>query len=160
MPDAEGRLLSEQGGSTVEASTSEVLWAWGFLVILLVMLLCIVCVCCGIFARLCGIGGWIFVCFTRAGAVPVHRLRELREAAKRKPKVAPAAKPAAKPAPRPSAAVAPVATPAKPSRVTSDVERADLCAGFACCGLGAWCGLAPAAGASGGSSPCRAAATT
>ena len=60
LPDmflmAEGRMLEEVQGSTTEATVTEQLWAWAFLIVLLVMLLCIVCVCCGIFARLCGLG--------------------------------------------------------------------------------------------------------
>ena len=139
----EGRLLTEATpqGSTAEATTGEMLWAWAFLVILLVMLLCIVCVCCGIFARLCGIGGWVFGCFTRALESGYRSTcgRCCGQRPKRKAgvKLAPAP-----PAPRPSVAVVPMGIPVeRESRITTDRERAELCAGFACCGLGAWCGF-------------------
>lgn len=149
--DRDGRLLTEATpqGSTAEATTSEVLWAWAFLVILLVMLLCIVCVCCGIFARLCGIGGWVFGCFTRAlesgfrstcGRCCGQRPKR-KAGVKLAPKAAPAPAPRP-PAPRPSVAVVPMGIPIeRESRITTDRERAELCAGFACCGLGAWCGF-------------------
>ena len=165
MPeDGAGRLLTEATpqGSTAEATTSEVLWAWAFLIILLVMLLCIVCVCCGIFARLCGIGGWVFGCFTRAlesgFRSTCSRLRSAAEAQARRPAPKPAPTPKPQPAARPSVAVVPMGIPIeRESRITTDRERADLCAGFACCGFGAWCGLE--AGAASGRGRATAATT-
>ena len=148
LPDmflmTEGRMLDEEDvqGSTTEATVTEQIWAWAFLIILLVMLLCIVCVCCGIFARLCGLGGQIFKCLgdsfdsclriTCGSCCGGKKKATTRVATPKVAQVRPVLPP---PQPRP---VAPV--PLQTARTTTEEERTEMCASFACCGLGGFCG--------------------
>ena len=157
LPDmflmAEGRMLADEEevqGSTTEASVTEQIWAWAFLIILLVMLLCIVCVCCGIFARLCGLGGQIFACLGRSFESCLNTVcggccggKTKTTTTRIAPKVV-----TPKPLPPPKLLVPSQPAPLAPApRTTTADERSDMCASFACCGLGGFCGTIGGLGA-------------
>ena len=153
LPDmflmAEGRMLDEEvQGSTTEASVTEQIWAWAFLIILLVMLLCIVCVCCGIFARLCGLGGQIFTCLGRSFESCLNTVCGSCCGGKKKTTTTRIAPKVVAPAPPKLLVPAKPAPPLVPaSRTTTADERTDMCASFACCGLGGFCGTVGGLGA-------------
>ena len=148
LPDmflmTDGRMLGEEEvqGSTTEASVTEQIWAWAFLIILLVMLLCIVCVCCGIFARLCGLGGQIFACLGRSFESCLNTVCGSCCGGKKKKTTTRIASKVVAPAPPPPKLLVPAkpAPLAPTSRTTTADERTEMCASFACCGLGGFCG--------------------
>ena len=167
LPDmflmAEGRMLGDEEevqGSTTEASVTEQIWAWAFLIILLVMLLCIVCVCCGIFARLCGLGGQIFACLGRSFESCLNTVCGGCCGGKKTTTTTRISSKVVAPKPPPPKLLVPAKPLAPAPRTTTADERTEMCASFACCGLGgfcgsigglgAWCGFGQTRGSGGG----------